>query len=120
MGREMLKIEMWDEEEGTDVEVEIPAKFEVCPRCEGKGTHVNPAIDGNGLSREDFEADPDFEEAYLAGRYDVRCEECQGERVVLVPDEARMTPADKEIWKKHSRQAARDRRERESEIRFGF
>lgn len=35
-------------------ELELPGHYEVCPRCEGKGKHVNPAIDGNGLSAEDF------------------------------------------------------------------
>ena len=76
------------DDETAGLMVEIPAKYEVCSRCGGEGKHVNPAIDGNGLSREDFDADPDFEEGYLSGRYDVRCEECGGERVTLVPDEA--------------------------------
>jgi len=57
-------------------------RFKVCPKCEGKGSHVNPSIDGNGLTYEDFENDPDFEEAYFAGNYDVECYECHGQRVV--------------------------------------
>lgn len=68
-------------------EIELPAKYEVCPTCRGKGTHVNPAIDGHGLTREDFDEDPDFEEAYFRGDYNVPCEECKGTRVVLVPNE---------------------------------
>lgn len=59
-------------------------KFEVCPRCEGRGKIVNPSIDGHGLSQEDFDQDPDFEEAYFAGRYDIACTECRGLRVVDV------------------------------------
>ena len=74
-------------------DVQLPAKFSVCGRCDGRGTHVNPGVDGNGLSREDFDADPDFEEDYFSGVYDVRCEACQGERVVAALDEARCTPA---------------------------
>lgn len=56
-------------------------KYQVCPRCEGEGTHTNPAIDGNGLSQECVD-DPDFMEAYLGGFYDVPCELCKGQRVV--------------------------------------
>ena len=57
-------------------------QFAVCPTCDGNGTHVNPSIDAHGLSREDFDGDPDFEESYFAGDYDVSCAECGGQRVV--------------------------------------
>jgi hypothetical protein len=79
----------WETEndEGDEVVEELPAKYAVCSRCRGEGSHVNPAIDGHGLSREDFDEDPDFEEAYFEGRYDVTCHECKGERVVLELDE---------------------------------
>lgn len=58
---------------------------EVCRRCDGEGKHVNPSIDGNGISPEEFAEDPDFEEAYFSGQYDVQCEECRGEKVIRVP-----------------------------------
>jgi hypothetical protein len=73
--------------EGDDADqgpLEVPAVFEVCSTCEGQGKHVNPAIDSNGLSAEDFDRDPDFEEDYFSGRYDVPCHECHGRRVVPV------------------------------------
>ena len=58
-------------------------RFAVCPRCEGRGTHVNPAVDGNGLSAEDFdELGDDFRDDYFGGVYDVACSECHGQRVV--------------------------------------
>lgn len=63
----------------------IPCKMQVCPTCEGKGTHVNPAIDENGISQETFDQDPDFEQAYHAGQYDVVCFQCGGLRVVPWP-----------------------------------
>lgn len=75
------------DEEGDTVMVSFPAHYEVCDRCRGTGKHVNPSIDGHGISREEFDADPDFEEAYFEGRYDVTCYECKGERVVLVEDD---------------------------------
>ncbi len=67
--------------------VSLPAHYEVCSRCRGTGKHVNPSIDGHGIGREEFDEDPEFEEAYFAGRYDVTCESCEGERVVLVEDD---------------------------------
>jgi hypothetical protein len=58
-------------------------KFTVCSTCRGTGKTVNPAIDGQGLSREDFdEQGPEFEADYFGGTYDVACRECKGLRVV--------------------------------------
>lgn len=91
-----MKILVWDGDD--DIEVTLPSKRIACPTCRGKGTRVNPAIDAHGLSREDFDADPDFAEAYFSGRYDVTCDECQGANVVEVPDEARCTPAQLQAW----------------------
>jgi len=61
---------------------EVPAKYEVCGTCNGKGSHVNPSIDSNGLSAEDFAEDRDFEEMYFSGGFDVSCNECKGNKVV--------------------------------------
>jgi hypothetical protein len=54
----------------------------VCPVCEGEGKTVNPNIDCNGLTAEDFRDDPDFAEDYMNGMYDVSCGACNGLRVV--------------------------------------
>lgn len=81
-----------------DVEsFEFPFKFEVCPTCEGKGKHVHPDIDRNGLSSEDFDRDPDFQDDYMSGRYDVQCYECHGNRVVPEVDEDRLNEQQK-VW----------------------
>ena len=79
-------------------EIQLPAKFEVCPHCQGAGTHVNPAIDGNGLTAEDFAEDPDFHEGYMAGVYDVACERCGGDRVIAVVDPTRLSPDQHAEW----------------------
>lgn len=71
---------------GVERTLSLPAKYEVCESCRGEGKHVNPAIDGNGLSQEDFDQDPDFEEAYFSGVYDIQCLECKGARVVAKLD----------------------------------
>ena len=68
--------------------VTIPVQWAVCPTCDGAGAHVNPSIDAGGISPEEFANDPDFEEAYRSGRYDVPCYECGGRRVVAVPIKA--------------------------------
>lgn len=75
------------DDDGEEMEVSLPSYKEVCSNCHGEGKHVDRAIDGNGLSREDFDEDPDFAESYFAGDYDVTCEECHGLRVVDVVDE---------------------------------
>lgn len=77
----------------------LPARWQQCPTCEGRGRYVNPAIDSHGLSADDF-ADPDFEDAYLSGAYDVTCNQCNGRRNILVPDESRNDKATiDEFWK---------------------
>lgn len=102
MAREVIKFE---DDDGN--ELSLPGKYEVCDRCDGRGSMVNPAIDGNGLSAEDFAQDPDFKEDYLNGLYDIPCRECDGLRVVLVPDEAR---ADPKLLEQYRERVAADRR----------
>ncbi|MHC4400503.1 MAG: hypothetical protein ACYTG0_12570 [Planctomycetota bacterium] len=96
--------------------VEIPACYEVCPTCRGKGSHVNPSIDDCGLSREEFDEDPQFARDYFSGRYDQRCNECGGKRVVPVPDEKRCPKERLEEYLEHEREQAQadadDRRAR--------
>lgn len=57
-------------------------QYIVCTVCEGRGTTVNPDIDSNGLTSEDFRDDPDFAESYKNGDYDVTCSACDGLRVI--------------------------------------
>lgn len=82
----MGKISFYNED---DEEVFINTAKEVCPRCRGEGTHVNPNIDGNGITADEWwnEWDDESREMYISGGYDVVCEECGGKNVVDVPDE---------------------------------
>jgi len=80
-----VTLTLWNDE-GDETEVSLPAKFEVCGTCQGRGSHVNPSIDSQGITQEEFNQDPDFEEAYFAGAYDVTCNECGGLRVTPVVD----------------------------------
>lgn len=68
--------------ENDEKEYTVKIHFAVCPTCDGKGSHVNPSIDCNGISAEDFYNDRDFAEDYMQGMYDVPCYGCKGQRVV--------------------------------------
>ncbi len=63
---------------------ETKIEFHVCDLCSGKGKHVNPSIDAQGLGSEDFAEDPDFLQDYMSGAYDVACFKCNGKRVMPV------------------------------------
>ncbi len=85
-----------ENDDGEEIEYSVPAKYEVCGTCQGKGTHVNPAIDGHGISSEEWDNEwsEDEQEAYMKGCYDVTCHECKGTRVVLVVDEEKANAED--------------------------
>lgn len=112
---------------GEEVETELPAKHDVCSRCQGHGTHLRTAIGEHAYTREEFEESFDDEEAaeYFkrGGRYDVTCEECGGKNVVLVIDrKACRTPEQKAALKEYRRGQEDDamyRRECEAERRLG-
>ena len=49
--------------------LELPMKRVVCGTCRGTGSHVNPSIDCNGITAEEFAEDPEFAEAYFGGMW---------------------------------------------------
>lgn len=91
-------------EDGT--EKPLPTRWVVCPVCAGKGSHVNPAIDGHGLTAEDFDQDPDFAEDYAAGVYDQTCNKCLGRTTVRAVDLDRLSPEDLAAYQRQQREAA--------------
>lgn len=70
--------------------VAAPGKYEVCPRCLGRGVH--DAWEGGMTGAEMAEQGPEFAQDYADGMYSVACTECAGKRVVLVLDEERAAP----------------------------
>ena len=90
----MTLIKEFEDHEGVHRRIEHPAHNEVCGLCAGKGSHVNPSIDAEGISSEEFDEDPGFREDYFRGVYDVSCYECGGKRVVAkaLRDPRRLTP----------------------------
>lgn len=61
-------------------------RYQLCPRCEGRGTVVNPAL--SVWTEDDRALDPEGFEDMMEGRYDVGCPRCNGLRVVEVSREA--------------------------------
>jgi len=89
--RMVLVVEIESDEGETD-QAEIPVTWEVCPTCEGRGSHVNPSIDAHGIGGDEFDDDPEFREEYFSGTYDVTCYGCGGRRVVAEIDRERADP----------------------------
>lgn len=104
------------------VRLKLPTKYEVCPSCEGHGKYVNPAIDGNGITGDEWEEmGEESQEMYLSGGYDVTCEECGGNRVVEVLDESRATPEQTRAVTGWERDCAESRADEAAEARaFGY
>ena len=113
---------------GNECEEELPSYRIVCPRCEGYGTHLNPSMASHAYSATEFDEsfDDEQKDQYFkrGGRYDVQCEECQGEKVIDVPDEDACTTVEKKeilkAWKKYQRELDNMAREEAHERRMGY
>jgi hypothetical protein len=77
--------------------IEVPAHYEVCGTCNGKGRHVNPGVDAHGITAEEFDRDWSYEEreGYFRGDHDVTCVECKGRRVSPVMDLDKLSAEDR-------------------------
>jgi hypothetical protein len=102
-----------------DGKIELPWKWVVCPTCRGKGKHVNPSIDCNGLTAEDFHDDPDFMEDYFNGHYDQTCSQCEGRTTVPGIDYDAMSPKLRQAYEDELQADADYHAERMAEIRMG-
>lgn len=91
----------------------------VCPTCRGEGTHVDPNIDHNGILPEEFIEDPDFEDAYFSGTFDVRCNECHGLRVVDEVEVDKLTDSELKEWLGYLQSVYEDRSAIAAERRMG-
>lgn len=90
--RAMTLVFTCENDDGEEIEHTLPAHFEVCPLCEGKGSHTNPSIDASGITGEEFaEWGEDERESYISGAYDVACYECKGARVVPTINESNLS-----------------------------
>jgi len=120
-----ITINWTDYNEENDEEIEksltLPARMEVCDLCGGTGSHTNPSIDAGGLSREDFDEDPDFEEEYFSGRYDVPCKQCGSKNVIPVVNEDVLSKEQREEYNKYledeSKRAQEEYHDRQTRFR---
>jgi len=117
------EVTYFDCETEEEVCVALPHKNEVCPKCEGYGTHLTESIGNHAYSSEEFEEafpeDEDKEQYFRRGGiYDVQCTRCGGKRVVLVVDEeACTTPEQKAHLKAYLKAERRRAREEEEDRR---
>ena len=81
-----------ENDEGEEEELPVKLMREKCDLCDGTGRVVNPSIDCDGLTSEDFDEDPDFREDYFSGVYDIPCTKCKGERIVIELDRDETKP----------------------------
>jgi len=113
---------IYGDDEGEEYEMEFPFKWGVCPTCDGRGQHVNPSIDCNGLTAEDFAEDPDFREQYFGGSYDEQCCQCDGRTTVPVIDDKNLNDEQKKAmkdWEAHLQCMAEIDAEEAAERRMG-
>lgn len=94
-------------EEVYDVEFTFPSKNEVCGRCDGDGVH-DPE-DWNGFTQSEWsECEPEFRADYMDGRFDVRCTECDGNRVVPIIDESILSAAQQKVLELYEKELEAD------------
>ena len=97
-------------------EKKYPAKYEVCWKCQGTGTHVHEAL---SCPSQEYLEDPDFMEEYWAGHHDVICTECKGKRVLLEIDWDNCTTEQKEEAQEYYDSIQYLHAEEEAERRMG-
>ena len=75
-----------DEHDGTDF-LMVDGKMEVCPTCQGTGSHVRHDLDDSRMV-DDMREECDYEglENYFRGAFDEVCTHCNGANVVLEPN----------------------------------
>jgi hypothetical protein len=107
--------------EGEEVTLDVPFKWEICDRCDGKGQHDNPAF-SDGISGEEWnnEWDDEERESYMRGAYDVRCENDCDNGKVRSPDLTGLTEEQRKDYEDHLDQEAYNDRERAAERRWGY
>ena len=101
-------------EDGSEEEVQLPAKWEICTTCEGEGK--SSAYLGV-IQPEDW--DPEELEDYMRGVYDRRCEDCKGEGKTLEVDLDRMPTELRTAYEAYLEEEYQYRRICEAERRMG-
>ena len=105
--------------EDTDDEMHLPARWIVCPRCEGNGTQ--DCFSGGMTASELHEAGEEFINDYVAGHYNIPCEQCNGRTTVAAVNKDQCNPAQLAAWQCWEREISECRAEETAEARaFGY
>jgi len=100
----LYKLEYINHRHGGITEIMLPGRRIVCDECNGTGRVLCDSLRGVAFSRDEME--PDFEDAYFRGDYDVQCDVCHGNNVILVPDEDQLTKRQRILWQSHTAREA--------------
>jgi len=105
-----ITVNATDEQGEYEETLQVPAKWAICPVCEGCGTDRGAGVecDGGGFTSSEWaEQDDDFRKDYLSGVYDRPCAECRGHagRVLEIDREA-CDPATIAAYDLHQREEA--------------
>ncbi len=106
-----------------EIEHELPACWAICTRCNGEGEHVNPSVDGHGITFDEWEEDWDDEgrEMYLNGGYNVPCEAaCKAGKVLVVDEHKCNAEPRKALLKRYNTMLSEQARERAADLRTLF
>lgn len=100
-----------------EVELVVPARWEVCGDCDGHGSTLRESLRG-GFTESEFNEcfdDEESREQYFmrGGIYDEQCKTCRGRTTVLVPNEAAMSDEQRAAlaeWEEDQQERAREER----------
>lgn len=115
----------WAYEDNNGVEhiIEIPAMWAICENCDGEGKHMQNDMRSHAYTPEEFYEEFDDEEQvdmYFNGGFDVACDECRRRgKIIVVNVEvfAAQKPELYAIWEQERRGEAASEREHEAERR---
>jgi RecJ-like exonuclease len=88
-------------EEGSDDPRPLPFKWRICGHCEGSGK--SSSYLGAYTASEWNEMDCDWQDDYMAGRFDRPCGDCDGSGKVKEVDFSKMSKADAKAYRAQER-----------------
>ena len=97
----------YDENINWEGEITVEGTYEVCPTCQGNGSHFRSDLDENNLM-DGMQEDGDYEgiESYYAGQFDENCTQCYGKRVVERPNLPKWAEELVYQWRQSERESA--------------
>lgn len=90
------KIRTVEDDEGNEIEIDVPCSWKICSTCQGDGKHSHGI---GAITSSEWENDWDYDEreAYMSGAYDRTCEDCSGSGKVLSEDYSKLSDSDRKL-----------------------